>query len=207
MDERFSLLRKALRAEDGTSARVALADVAPVEDALDELAARAREGSRTAVELLIETLDATGVVRAFAGASLLDATAVDDVNQDALISVAESIHTFSGEAKVTTWVHRIVRNRVVDHLRRQRTAHPLPPDDVGPAERMSSMLATRATVRQALDALPPLYREPVVLRDVEDLPYQVIADRLGRRLGTIKAQIARGRALVAATLAEPGAQR
>ncbi len=207
MTDRFSVLQAAVRAGDGTAARVALGEISPGEDALDELATLARDGSALAVELLIETLDDTGVVRAFAGAALLDTAAVDDVAQDALISVAESIHSFSGAAKVTTWVHRIVRNRVVDHLRRQRSADPLPPDDVGPAERMSSMLATRATVREALAALPELYREPVVLRDLHSLPYQEIADRLGRPLGTVKAQIARGRALVAAALAEPGPAR
>lgn len=203
MSDRFSVLRQALRDDDSMAARVALAEVEPVDDALDELAARARDGSQAAVELLIETLDETGVVRAFAGAALLDAAAVDDVSQDALISVAESIHRFSGQAKVTTWVHRIVRNRVVDHLRRQRATDPLPADDLGPGHRMSSMLATRATVREALAALPDLYREPVVLRDLESLPYQEVAERLGRPLGTVKAQIARGRALVAAALAEP----
>src|SRR5699024_11787465 len=128
---------------------------------------------------------------------LLDAAAVDDVSQDALISVAESIHRLSGQAKVTTGVHRIRRTRVVDHLRRQRATDPLPPDDLGPAHRMSSMLATRATVREALDALPGLYREPVVLRDLESLTYQEIAERLGSQLGTEQEQIARGGAIVA----------
>src|SRR5699024_10909480 len=105
VSDRFPVLREALRAGDDTSARVALAEVSPAEDALDVLAEVARAGSPLAVELLIETLDETGVVRAFAGAALLDAAAVEDVSQDALISVAESIHTFSGTAKVTTWVH------------------------------------------------------------------------------------------------------
>src|SRR5699024_12720403 len=59
----------------------------------------------------------------------------------------------------TTLFRSIVRNRVVDHLRRQRATDPLPADDVGPGHRMSSMLATRATVREALAALPELYRE------------------------------------------------
>lgn len=207
MTDRFSVLRDAVRAGDGTAARVALAEVVPLEDALDELAGLAREGSGTAIELLVETLDECGVVRAFAGAALLDAAAVDDVSQDALISVAESIHTFAGDAKITTWVHRIVRNRVVDHLRRQRSTAPLPAEDLGPAARMSSLLATRATVRDALGALPELYREVVVLRDLQNLTYQEIAERLGRPLGTVKAQIARGRALVAASLAGPGVER
>lgn len=207
MTDAFAELEACLADGDGSAARAALADLDRGDEVLAALAMAARAGSPLAVELLIETLDEIGVVRAFAGAALLDRSAVDDVSQDALISIAESIHTFSGEVKVTTWVHRIVRNRVVDHLRRLRATVPLPPDDLGPAERMSSMLATKATVRAALDALPELYREPVVLRDLEGMAYQAIADRLGRRLGTIKGQIARGRALVAASLVASGEGR
>lgn len=178
------------------------ADRSGLDDVLDLLGARAAAGSSLATELLVEQLDESGVVRRFVRDALLDESAVDDVCQDALISVATSIRSFSGGSKVTTWVHRIVRNRVVDHLRRQRATTALPDDDVGPGERMSSLIATRATVRAALAALPDLYREPVTLRDLEGLPYAEVADRLGRSIGTVKSQISRGRALVAASLGE-----
>src|SRR5699024_2783433 len=112
------------------------------DDALAVLAQHARHDP-TAVELLVETLDASGTVRRFAQAALLDHTAVDDVSQDALISVADSVSSYTGRSKVTTWVHSIVRRRVVDHLRRQRESAPLPEADAGPAARMSSMIATR----------------------------------------------------------------
>ncbi|MEE6288145.1 RNA polymerase sigma factor [Georgenia sp. MJ173] len=144
------------------------------------------------------------MVRRFARAALLDEAAVDDVAQDALISVAASIGSFRGSSKITTWVHRIVRHRVVDHLRRQRATSPLPPDDLGPAERMSSMIATRATVRAALASLPELYRDPVTMRDLGGLTYDEIAQRLDRSIGTVKSQVSRGRALVAATLRGSG---
>lgn len=174
-------------------------------DELAHLAAAGDQGTDLATELLIEHLDASGVVHRFAGAALLDTAAVDDVAQDALISVAQSIGSFAGQGKVTTWVHRIVRNRVVDHLRRQRATAELPPDDVGPAERMSSIIATRATIQEVLAGLPELYREPVVLRDVQGLPYADVAERLGRTVGTVKSQISRARALVAGRLQESGA--
>lgn len=173
-----------------------------LEDVLDLLGARAAAGSPLATELLVELLDESGVVRRFVRGALLDESAVDDVCQDTLISVATSIHSFTGASKVTTWVHRIVRNRVVDHLRRQRATTVLPDDDVAPGARMSSLIATRATVRDALDALPALYREPVTLRDIEGLPYSAVADRLGRSVGTVKSQVSRGRALVAALLGD-----
>lgn len=155
---------------------------------------------------MVERLDESGMVRRMVGAALLDRSAVDDVSQDCLISVAGSLASFRGGSKVSTWVHSIVRRRVVDHLRRQRATAPLPEDDLSPTQRMSSMIATRATVQEALASLPDRYREPVVLRDMEGLSYAEVADRLDRNLGTVKAQISRGRALVASALRSDGEQ-
>lgn len=194
----------ALAREDALGARRAVRALEVDHDeALAILAAHAAEGSALAVELLIVQLDESGVVRRFARAALLDESAIDDVSQDSLISIAASVGSFSGESKVTTWVHSIVRRRVVDHLRRQRATSPLPEGDAGPGERMSSLLATRATVRDAVAALPEPYRSPVTLRDLEGLSYEDIAERLDLPLGTVKGQISRGRALLAATLRSP----
>lgn len=173
-------------------------------DTVLELLARYAKSQPQATELLVEVLDATGTVRRFAAGALLDQTAVDDVSQDALISIADSVDSYDGRSKVTTWVHTIVRRRVVDHLRRQRSTVPLEDHDMSPAARMSSIIATRATVHEALEALPDLYKVPVVLRDIEGHAYAKIAERLDRPEGTIKAQIARGRAMVAAHLRDTG---
>lgn len=166
-------LQRAVSDGDALRARLALdsvpADDGDVLDELATLAAAGDTGSTLAVELLVERLDASGIVRRIVAGALLDHSAVDDVTQDALISVAGSVASFAGTSRLTTWVHRIARNRVVDHLRRQRAASPLPPGELGPAERMSSMIATRATVRAVLAGLPDHYREPVTLRDVEGL--------------------------------------
>src|SRR5699024_10159392 len=119
-------------------------------DAVLDLLARHARSQPQATELLVEVLDASGTVRRFAAGALLDQAAVDDVSQDALISVADSVGSYDGRSKVTTWVHSIVRRRVVDHLRRQRSTVPLEEHDVSPAARMSSIIATRATVHEAL---------------------------------------------------------
>ncbi|MFV0427228.1 MAG: RNA polymerase sigma factor, partial [Beutenbergiaceae bacterium] len=158
--------------------------------------------SPLAVELLVEELDGSGTVRRFVGRSLIDQNAIDDVCQDTLISVARSLPSFAGAAKVSTWVHKIAQRRVTDHLRRQRATVPLPDDDVGPTERISSMIATRETVQAAVSRLPELYREPVRMRDIHDRDYQQIAQVLGRTVGTVKSQISRGRAMVAAMIGE-----
>lgn len=202
MPDALPELASAVDAGDPVQSRHALRAVPPEhgDNALALLAGRAAHGSALATELLVEQLDESGVIRRFVSSTLLDESAVDDVSQDVLISVAGSIQSFRGGSKVTTWVHSIVRHRVVDHLRRQRATTALPEDDLGPSQRMSSLLATRATVQAALAGLPDLYRAPVALRDLEGLSYAEVAERLDRNVGTVKAQISRGRALVASTL-------
>lgn len=177
------------------------------EDNLDgalDTAALLAEGNDTALNVLVETLDASGVLHRFAGTMLLDRDAIDDVVQESLISVVESIGTYGGGSKFTTWAHTIVKRRVVDHLRRQRESAPLAEED-SPVARMSSVIATRTSIEDSLARLPQLYRQPVVLRDIQGLPYAEIASTLGRSVGTVKSQISRGRALMAGVLrAGPG---
>lgn len=197
-----------VRALDAADARAAsraadeLVAAGYADEALDALAERAAS-SRSALELLVETLDASGVVHRFVGSMLLDRDAIDDVAQDTLISVVQSIASYRGGGRFTSWVHPIVRRRVADHLRRQRETTTLD-EELLPTARMSSMIATRATVQQALADLPELYRIPVMLRDVHGLTYAQVAERTGRTLGTVKSQISRGRAMVAGMLTEDG---
>ncbi len=197
-----------VRALDAADARTAsraadeLVAAGYADEALDALAERAAS-SRSALELLVETLDTSGVVHRFVGSMLLDRDAIDDVAQDTLISVVQSIASYRGGGRFTSWVHPIVRRRVADHLRRQRETTTLD-EELLPTARMSSMIATRATVQQALADLPELYRIPVMLRDVHGLTYAQVAERTGRTLGTVKSQISRGRAMVAGMLTEDG---
>ena len=162
-------------------------------------AANYAPASRVAMNVLVETLDAAGTVQRFAGAMLLDRASVDDVAQDSLISIVESIDSYKGGSKFSSWVHTIVQRRVVDYLRRQRESAPLDETE-SPTTRMSSMIAARTTVRDALAKLPEIYRVPVVLRDIEGMPYGEIARRLERSQGTVKSQISRGRTMVAGML-------
>lgn len=170
--------------------------------ALDLLARHAAGGSPVATELLLEAIDRFGVARSAVRQFLFDDHAVDDVVQDTMITVAQAIGSFRGDAKLTTWLSRLARNRAVDHLRRVRSTEPLGDHDQSATERMSSLIASRQSVRDLLDRLPDRYREPVLLRDVEGLSYAEVAARLGANLNTVKSLIARGRALVAGLVQE-----
>src|SRR5699024_10828245 len=76
---------------------------------------------------------------------------------------------YRGGSRFSSWAHTIVQRRVVDYLRRQRESTPLD-DEHSPTVRMSSMIATQATVREALERLPEIYRVPAVRRDIGGLP-------------------------------------
>jgi RNA polymerase sigma factor (sigma-70 family) len=168
---------------------------------LDPLARDAAAGSPEAVELVVWAVDELGLARPAIRNLLVDEADVEEVAQDVLVAVAETIHGFRGEARFTTWLHQVARFKAIAFLRRRRQTTALPGDEpAGDAERISSMIATRASIGEVLRTLPAEYREPVVLRDVQQLPYQQIAERLGLNLNTAKARVSRGRALVAARL-------
>lgn len=201
-------IASALAEEDGAAARRAAGEARERlggEPVLDNLARSAAEGSELAVEILVELLDELGLARKAVRSFLVDESSVDDVTQETLISVAKSVSSFRGASKFTTWLHRIARNRSVDHLRR---LHPTAPIDDAPLPvlRISSVVASRESLRRLLDRLPDRYRIPVTLRDVEGLPYAEVAARLGRKVNTVKAQVARGRSMLAGMIDESGLQ-
>jgi RNA polymerase sigma-70 factor, ECF subfamily len=129
-----------------------------------------------------------------------------DALQDALLSAYRSAGTFRGEAKVTTWLHRVVVNACLDRLRRKavRPTVPLPasgePDE--PADRRDELgeRETALDVTAALAALPAEQRAALVLVDLQGLPVDKAARALGVPLGTVKSRCSRGRARLAVSL-------
>lgn len=167
---------------------------------LDALGRHAAAGSLDALELVLHAVDSLDLARAAVQRLILDEHAIDGVVQDALVAVATSIRGYRGDARLSTWVHQIARNTAVSHLRRRRDEAPLPDELAGGAARISSIIASRVSIAAVLAELPPNYRDPVVLRDVEQLGYDRIGARLGLPESTVRTRVARGRALVAAQL-------
>jgi RNA polymerase sigma-70 factor (ECF subfamily) len=172
---------------------------------LDPLAAAAAAGSLAAVDVLVGLVDELDLARPTIRRLVLDPADVDEVAQDVLVAVAQGIGGYREEARFTTWLHQVARYRAIDHLRRRArdradAATPVL-EALGPSARISSMIATRATLREVIASLDPAYRDPVVLRDVEHLSYEEVAARLGLNVNTARTRIARGRAQVAARMA------
>lgn len=87
--------------------------------ALGELAVQAKHGDRAALEQLLKHRELKRVIYKIANAKI-GQTNADDVYQEVLISISQKIHTWQGEAEITTWVDRITRNACVDLLRRAK---------------------------------------------------------------------------------------
>lgn len=166
---------------------------------LDPVAAQAADGDLDALEDLIWAVDELGLLRPAIRRLLIDDRDAEEAEQDVLVAVAEAITTFRSEARFTTWLHQIARHKAIGQLRRRREVDPLP-EDLGDAARISSMIATRADLDDAIGGLPELYRRAVVLRDVQQCSYDDVAAALAINVNTAKTRVARGRALAAARL-------
>jgi RNA polymerase sigma-70 factor (ECF subfamily) len=126
-----------------------------------------------------------------------------DALQEALISAYRSAGGYRGDAKVTTWLHRIVVNACLDRIRRNKVRPTVPmPDDGGPVD-PHDRLGDRETameIEAALATLPEEQRAALVLVDVQGLPVDDAAAALGVPSGTVKSRCARGRARLALQL-------
>jgi len=126
-----------------------------------------------------------------------------DALQEAFISAFRRADSFRGEAKVTTWLHRIVVNACLDRIRRRqvRAADPLPEDEdraaelAGPAEDdPAEVRERRIDVLNALKQINSDQRSALVLVDMEGYSIEEAAAILGCAPGTVKSRCARGRA-------------
>ena len=128
----------------------------------------------------------------------------EDLTQDIFLKIFKALKTFDRRANFQTWIISISRNLCIDHYRsvrkeRQTIARDVDSNDLQPATTERGPYAQaehqdlRAQLRQALETLPVTLRTAVVLRDLQELSYQEIADRLGLPEGTVKSRINRGR--------------
>ncbi len=171
-------------------------------DEVDDLARRAQQGDRDALEALLAAVRPR-VLNVCRGVlpHLPDA---EDACQDALINIASKIGSWGGRGRFTTWMHVVAVNSARTTYRRMRNqATAADPQQVGPLERpdprtTSVIAGTRLDLLEAMEAIErdhPQYVEPLLLRDVYGMSYEEIARQVGAPLGTVKAQIHHGRRL------------
>ena len=124
-----------------------------------------------------------------------------DATQETFFAAYRSLPGFRGEAKVSSWLHRIAVNQCITRQRRARVRPETGLEDeadfgralaTAPGHSPATTAEARErceAVRRAVNALPPELREVVLLKEFEELTFQEIADALEVPLSTVKSRL------------------
>lgn len=136
-----------------------------------------------------------------------DSALAEDVTQDTLIKAWQALPSFRGDSSLKSWVLRIAHNTAISTLRRRRDVlHDpveLPEQTTGETvEQRVQHRAALADFEAALDRLDDLSRSIVVMRELEHMSYDDIAEALDIPLPTVKTRLLRARRTLASALGE-----
>ncbi len=143
---------------------------------------------------------------------LSDRADAADVTQEVFLHVFRGIRGFRGGSSLKTWLYRISVRQALNHRRwcwrhhRMQTSIDVEGPEMSPVLELKDGEATpfeqcaalevQGTVRRALAKVPPVFRSAVILRDLEGLSYEEIAEVLEVSVGTVKSRIMRGRRML-----------
>jgi RNA polymerase sigma-70 factor (ECF subfamily) len=176
----------------------------PAVDPDRELVARWHAGDLAAFETLVHRYQDR--VYRLLYRMLGSAADAEDAAQETFLNLHRHGHRFRGEARFSTFVYRVAANTALNRRRtlgrsraridklaeRQATGHDLPTAPPAP-DQAAFGLELRERVHEALATLPEKLRLPLVLFDIEGLPYAEVSDVLGIAEGTVKSRIHRAR--------------
>ncbi|GAA0285547.1 RNA polymerase sigma factor [Rhodovulum strictum] len=162
------------------------------------------QGDARAARVL--TLRLTPRALGYAARLLRDTAEAEDVAQEAMLRLWRIAPEWrAGEAKVTTWLYRVVTNLCTDRLRRRRGQGldevPEPEDDAPGAEARLIAQARADALDAALAALPERQRQAVILRHIEGLSNPEIAGIMEIGIEAVESLTARGKRALALALA------
>ena len=172
-----------------------------------QLIQRACEGDGRAVKALYDRYSPRvfAVVRRIAG----DDELARDYAQEAWIRAIRALPTFRGDARFSTWLHRIAVNAALQASRRVETRRryegPIPEEVALTPVAGDALLQQR--LEAALDRLPDGMRQVLILHDVEGYTHEEIGDAMGVTAGTSKSQLFKARAKMRELLADVANER
>lgn len=188
-----------------------LSITAGAQTTLSEEDARLLRGLRAGIESAYEELLSRyqqpiyGIVYRLLG----DQNDACDVVQEIFLKVFRSVHSFKERSSLRTWIYRIAVNEAHNHRRwfsrhRKREVaidredgeygtFEIAPDPGPSPFDVALDRETHVLIERALEEISPVFRTVVILRDIEGLGYEEIADILQISLGTVKSRILRGR--------------
>jgi RNA polymerase sigma-70 factor (ECF subfamily) len=171
-----------------------------------DLLARCRQGDQQAFRELVDRYkDLVFAVIARSGA---DPSRVEDLAQEVFLRIHRGLPYFRGEAKVTTWIYRIVLNLLSEASQRRHARREVPLDPDAPAhqprieDRTARDLELRDRLDKALARLPPNYRLLIAGHYLQGAKYEELAEALDMPLGTVKTHLHRAKQQLRALLDE-----
>ncbi len=154
--------------------------------------ARARTGDEAAYRWLLGRYR-TRVVRLAAHVLRHDGEA-EDVAQEAFLKAFQRLPSFKGEGRFSSWLFGIAVRLCLDRRRSARWTREVPEDAAPPSVAPSENPDTRLLVAALLDRLSPPMRAALILREMEGLDYEEIAQTLGIPVGTVRSRLNTARA-------------
>lgn len=141
-----------------------------------------------------------------------DRDAASDLLQDTMLKAYRFFDKFEQGTNAKAWLYRIMRNTYINEYRRvkrlpeiltyddQISAYQMLPGDVRDLRNQIENQMFGDEISNAISALPEKFKSVVILRDVEDLPYEEIAEALEIPIGTVRSRLHRARVLLFAKL-------
>ncbi len=139
-----------------------------------------------------------------------EASLVDDIAQEVFIRVYEALPRFRFESSFYTWLYRITVNKSRDELRKRKTRKFFSLHSMldASSEELQSKIrvfpedgSAKELVSKGLQQLPEKFRIPIVLKDIDGLSYEEMAEIMQCEVGTVKSRLSRGRAMLRRILA------
>lgn len=180
-----------------------------------QLVERVQSGDKQAFDLLVVKYQRK--LARLVSQFVRDSAAVEDVTQEAFIKAYKALPTFRGESAFYTWLYRIGINTAKNYLVSQGRRAPTTVDgfdnedaenfedggklremNTPESELMSKQIAQ--TVNQTLNTLPEELRTAIVLREIDGLSYEEIADAMNCPIGTVRSRIFRAREAISEEL-------
>ena len=164
-----------------------------------ELIERCRSGDDTAFAELVDHYK--DLVYGLIYRMVRDRGIADDLAQDVFLKVHRGLPYFRGEARLSTWIFRIVQNACVQSRAARRPDVPLedvsdpnrPPRQFGSEDQAFGAIEDRDRLDKALAQLPPNYRMLVVAHYMRGVQYEALAEALNLPLGTVKTHLYRAK--------------
>jgi RNA polymerase sigma-70 factor, ECF subfamily len=125
-----------------------------------------------------------------------------DAAQETFIAAYRNLSGFRGDAKVSSWLHRIAVNQCLTKQRRAKVRSEMPLEDENGNDEVSFFVSTQASpareaesgekivmVRRAVDSLPLDLKQVIVMKEFEEMTFQEIAETLEMPLSTVKSRL------------------